>query len=123
MVRANLRDGRRTGGPLSQTSERNLLLFIISLGSLKRIDLLLTCLFRLVMSGKIAGAGFPFNGRIWIAAAEFPGSELHCALASFALFNDWMTGTAVVATSRFGHEGAFSPRLHRFANHDNHPLS
>ncbi len=102
---------------------RKLLLFIVSLGSLKRIDLLLTLLFCFIMSGKIAGAGFPFDGRIRIAAAEFSGSVLHCARASFALFDDWMAGAAIIAASRFGHEGAFRSRLHRFANHGNHPLS
>jgi hypothetical protein len=99
-----------------------LFLLVVSFGSLERIDLLLTLLFHLRMSGKITGAGFPFYGRIRIAAAEPSCDELNRALTSFALLDYRMAVAAVVPTTRFGHEGAFDSRLHCCANHDNHPL-
>jgi hypothetical protein len=74
------------------------------------------------MSGKITGAGFPLDGRIWITAAEFSGVKFHRPLASFALLHDGVAGAAVVAASGFGHEGALDSRLHSCTNHDNHPL-
>jgi len=92
--------------------QRTLFLFVESFGSLERIDFLPILQFNLVMSCKIAGTGSPFNRRIRIAAAELPGGKFHSALTSFALLHDLMAGTAVVATSRFRHEGAFGSRLH-----------
>ena len=91
---------------------RRLFLFVVSLGSLERIDFLLTLRLCFVMSRKITSAGFPFNGGIRIAGAEFSGGKFHRALASFALLHDLMASTAVVATSRFRHEGAFRSGLH-----------
>jgi hypothetical protein len=92
---------------------KDLSLLIISFGSLQRIDFLLILRFRLCMSCKIAGAGSPFGGRIRIAGAKPSGGKFHSALASFALFHDWMARPAIEATSRFRHEGAFGSRLHR----------
>ena len=102
--------------------QKALLLLVVSFGSLQRIDFLPILLFYLVMSCKITGAGFPLNGRIRITAAELPAGKFHSALTSLALIHDLMAGTAVVATSRFRHEGAFGSHLHCWANHDNHPL-
>ncbi len=104
--------------PLSLISERNLFLFVVSLGSLERIDLLLILRLNFGMSCKIAGAGFPFHGRIRIAAAKFSTGEFNSTLAALALLNDCKAGTTIIPAARFGHEGAFGTRLRRCTNHD-----
>jgi hypothetical protein len=98
----------------------NLFLFVVSLGSLERIDLLLILLLNFGMSRKITGAGLPLHGRIGIAAAKLSGGIFHSTLAAFALLNDCHAGTTVVPATRFGHEGAFCSRLRRCTNHDTH---
>src|SRR5208337_2506163 len=107
LVRANLREASRVLEAALTNQRRRLFLFVISLGSLERIYFLLTLLFHLVMGRKITGAGSPFDGRIRIAGAELSSGKIHRALTSLALLHDRMAGTAVVAASRFRHEGTF----------------
>ncbi len=103
------------------TNQQDLLfLFVVSLGSLEGINLLLILRFDFGVSRKIAAAGFPFDGRIRIAAAELSSGIFNRTLAAFALLNDCLAGTSVVPATRFGHEGAFRTRLRCCTNHDNH---
>jgi hypothetical protein len=97
-----------------------LLSLIISFGSFDRIDLRLDLFFKLSMRGEIAGAGFPFYGRIRIAVAEPSGGVFYAALAAFALLYNRVASTTVVPATRFGHEGAFCSGLLCCTNHDNH---
>jgi hypothetical protein len=97
LVRANLWDFFSLGPALTN----QLLSLIVSFGSFDRIDLRLDFLFELSMRGEIAGAGFPFNGRIRIAVAEPSGGEFYAALAAFALLYDRVASTTIVPTTRF----------------------
>ena len=102
------------------TGSTVLLPFGASFGSLERIDfrlwLALASLFG--VRGKIAGARFPLDGRVGVAAAISSCCQLRNTLASFALFHNVMAGASVVSTARFGHEGTFRSCLHSCTNHD-----
>jgi hypothetical protein len=100
----------------------NLLLLAASFRCFEGVDLrlLLTLRVPLGVCGKVAVIGFPFDGRIGIAAAVLARWQLHNLLASIALIHNGMARPAVETATHFRHEGAVQTRLHRCTNHDNH---
>lgn len=95
-----------------------LFLFVAPLRCLERVDLhLLTCCPCFHVCGEIAISGFPLTGRIGIAGAITAGGNLDNTMTPFTLIHHTVTGTPIVSTSGFGHEGAIRSYLHALTNH------
>lgn len=108
--------------PLSQTSEKGLLLLVISLRSLEGIGFLLVLGLEPGVGGEVAIAALPLDRGVGIAVAKLSRRVFRAALAAPALFDNRMAGPSIITASRIGHEGTLRARLERCTNHDTHLL-
>jgi hypothetical protein len=94
-----------------------------SLGSLDGIDFLFFGLHRgLDMGGHIAGAVFPFQGRIRCSRAVHAGGIIRHSLAPHAFLHDRQAVAFIVAAAGGCHEYTVFPFPHSFTDHDTHFL-
>jgi hypothetical protein len=95
-----------------------------SLGGLDRVDFLFLALDSgLDMRGHVAGAVFPFQGRIRRCLAIHAGGIFRHSLASHAFLHDWQAVTFIVAAARGCHEYTVFPFPNSCTDHDTNFLN
>jgi hypothetical protein len=114
-ARANARttDPAGAGKCSRNTCSQGELSFSAPLGSFQGVDfrLLLALGFQFNMGREITMPCFPLHHGIRVTGAEPAGRQIRNPSTSLTLFHDRVTGTPVVPTASFCHEGAVTPRL------------